>query len=176
MPDGKTHIKALKTSNIPVLLMWGIMMSVGWWLGFMTLEHIAFSSAGFLFGYLILSRYVDPDADLLGMTEAEGRAMREAKVTRNIVVREAGGCIGFLFVWWMFPYAYIMKYFGGHRGLSHVLIIGTLTRFAWIAVPVSVVWYALGFPFPVEAYLVISGMFCALAIADAIHIYLDRRY
>jgi hypothetical protein len=130
---------------------------------------------GYVCGILWVSRYIDPDADLLGMTESEGRLMREWKFTHNKVIQEVGGCIGFVVVWWMLPYAYIMKFFGGHRGLSHTHVLGTLTRVLWILWPVAFVWWWYYMPWAEFIIPFVCGITGGLIVTDSMHIYLDNR-
>lgn len=167
MPSGEIHLRFNRRSS-PVFVILGALMLV-----FGEPGILAF--VGYLFGLLFVSRYIDPDADQLGLTQAEGRAMREWKITRVKPIQEIGGCLGFLLVWWMFPYAYIMKYFGGHRGLSHVPIIGTISRLIWLFSPLFFAWWWYYYPW--QSYVVPFGigLFCGLSVADVLHIFLDFR-
>ena len=128
MPDGATHLAYLEHRRTPVLLLASPLVGLGlngdlpWWIGILTY-------VGYYVGYSYLSRYLDPDSDQLSLTSSEGRLMREL------------GILGFLVVWWMLPYAYIMKWFGGHRGLAHVHILGTMTRVLWAFCPALWAWH-----------------------------------
>ena len=88
------------------------------------------------------------------------------------------GCLGFLAAWWMMPYAYIMRFFGGHRGLAHVHVIGTLTRVVWVGLlPALFFWLAeVSFPFQTLLFVFLIGTVLGLMLADSVHILLDNHY
>jgi len=128
---------------------------------------------GYLCG-IFISRWIDPDSDLMGMTESEGRLMNEWRITKFRFIQELGGAFGFLIVWWMLPYAYIMRFFGGHRGLSHVYVLGTLTRVLWLLVPIALVWWWYYWSYPEFVTPWLIGVFIGLSIMDSLHVWLDN--
>lgn len=140
MPSGQTHDKATLISAIPASIAASAILSS---LNAPITTHIAFAA-----GYL-LALWVNPDMDLRTKTTGD---MRLARVY----------IIGNLLVRWSNAYASVFK----HRGVSHVFVIGTITRWLWF------------FPFPIISIL-IGGPEITLAalagncVADAIHIALD---
>jgi hypothetical protein len=152
---------------------------IGWelWANFIMI-------VGYFVGLLFISRWCDPDLDQLGMTAAEGRALndlRKVKIPRKglrrylrLFLRELGGLIGFAWVWWMMPYAYFMRYFGGHRGLSHTYIMGTITRVLWAFWPLYVAWWWYYMPYHAYVLPFALGCFLGLCVMDAFHIWLDN--
>lgn len=170
MPDGQTHnTYRLKFSPVAIFLSvpvtWITMLIMNYFQVdlVMMLTTTLLSFVGYFVGYLLFAKYIDPDADLLGITSSEWRAMRDL------------GVLGFLIVWWMMPYAYIMKWFGGHRGISHIHIVGTLTRVLWLA------WLPAWLLFKQDVSLGLYttsfflGVFLGLSLADSVHIFLDNR-
>jgi len=102
MPSGKVHIRFwgyflpfLATISL-------ILMFYSFWFGIMLL-------LGYLLGYI-----TDPDLDQIGISSAEGRALRKF------------GILGVLWIMYWLPYAYVFP----HRGfLSHSIFISTAIRF-----------------------------------------------
>ena len=179
MPDGKTH-RAFNKRYTPFALMlggMGLLMALP-----AGLQFAGLFAVGYLVGLLLLSRWCDPDLDQLGMTAAEGRAMNDLRKVRiprkglrrylRLFLREVGGWIGFLWVWWMMPYAYIMRYFGGHRGLSHTYIIGTVTRVVWAFWPLYVAWWWYYYPWIGLVLPSALGCFLGLCVMGAVSILL----
>jgi uncharacterized metal-binding protein len=111
-------------------------------------DMLSFSGA-FVYGTLFLH----PDMDL----------------ARNIRLFSIKGLLTLPFR----PYSYLFR----HRGISHVIIIGTLTRVLWLIGFIYLVFSCLGWVFPNIAnwnqpilWFGISG----LATADVFHVLLDK--
>jgi uncharacterized metal-binding protein len=114
---------------------------------------------GVTFGYL-LGRYIDPDIDQLVVTNAEGRLLREL------------GLIGAIIVAFLFPYAYMSRWVGGHRSfLTHFPVISTALRLLYILVPLMMYKWSL---FENENFLLfLLGTWIGLSISDFTHWILD---
>ena len=159
MPSGKTHLR------IELFLLPLVLLAFCYWV-FPLLEPRYQWQAFSLFGgaYLVSSLLLSPDLDL-----------------RHNSARNNWGVLGFVWI----PYTKIFK----HRGLSHSLILGTLTRLAYLlavgAVIALAVWVALRYFFrreftipelPVDAYgyfwvaIFIGGLW----LPNVIHILVDR--
>ena len=114
MPDGQTHARIHKIGLFPVALFTAplaLSLPIDWLL----------VQAGYSLGALI-----DPDLDQVGVTMAEGRALRHF------------GCLGAVWVGYWVPYGYLLK----HRGtFSHVPFISTFIRLVYISVPVWITGY-----------------------------------
>ena len=111
---------------------------------------------GMLAGYA-LGTYLDPDADLVGITSAEGRAMRHWKILGKVWV-----------AYWTF---YGAMFTGHHRSFwSHFPFVSTAIRlvylFWWVAL-LDVEWQ-------VWHYLVGIGVWFGLSLADGIHYAADK--
>lgn len=163
MPDGATHRKAtLRTTPFVIMSATLIPVIMGYLYDNDVLFIIAttLSFVGYLVGYLVVSAFIDPDADQISLTSSEGRLMRRF------------GVFGFAVVWWFMPYGYFFK----HRGVAHWHIIGTLTRVAW-ALWLPVTWYLLSgytFPYLPFVYMFLVSMFVGLTLADSLHIWMDN--
>lgn len=109
-------------------------------------------SFGMLMGILIT-----PDLDHHKKTYEETRLLKFNKK------------VGQLWMWYTKPYAKIFK----HRGMSHWLIVGTLTRVIWLLPLLLPLYFYLRLALPSEfgdlTIYVISGW----AFQDAIHIITD---
>ena len=106
-------------------------------------------SAVFIYGTLFLH----PDMDL----------------ARNIRLFSLKGLLTLPFR----PYSYIFK----HRGLSHVPIIGTLTRILWLFGCIYLTLFILGKAIPsfeIDQYPLFPYVVIGLATADLFHIILDQ--
>lgn len=150
MPSGKVHYSYWKEA-IPVIGIISVVSAV-------TSKDLLLGSSvmlGYLFG-----RYIDPDLDQIGITEAEGRLIKDLKLFGVFIV-----------AYWL-PYGYIMK----HRSfLSHFPVVSTFIRIIYMFLPVIVLlalrpdllsYSPILFPF-------LSGIFGGLAISDLIHYMLD---
>lgn len=117
MPSGRTHLR-IELFLFPVALL------AFWYWAFPLLEPRYQWQAFSLFGgaYLLSSLLLSPDLDL-----------------RHNSARNNWGVLGFVWI----PYTKIFK----HRGVSHSLIFGMLTRLAYLsligAVIVLAVWAAI---------------------------------
>jgi hypothetical protein len=135
-----------------------------------------------------LCDFIDPDNDLMGMTQSEGRILRLSK-------KYWIGFLGALFVSYSFIYAYIVGLFGGHRSwLSHGWIIGTLFRMFFYNIPLFFslwVFYSYGisnwqwrtdvplkYIFYMDRWVMpyLSMQFLAWFISDGIHLILDTSW
>jgi hypothetical protein len=114
----------------------------------------------FLAGYST-GRWIDPDWDLAGASEAEGRQLREIPV----------------FGWLLFA---VSSFYGGifrhqHRKpITHWPLLSTAIRLLFVfAAPVALMWW-LGFPVLSPVWLEMYIWFwIGLSEADAIHYWLD---
>jgi uncharacterized metal-binding protein len=131
-----------------------------------------------------LGNICEPDNDLIGTTTSEGKVLR---FTRKF--SPLGGFFGVIWVNWWTIYAFIMSYFGGHRGLSHTHILGTLTRIIFFNIPI-VVSFFIGAKLANIEYIILYkllfleyllfpyllGQFLALTISDEIHLFCDSKF
>jgi len=179
MADGKTH-------NFYNRFGWGIIVPTS--IVILIYSIIAENWQGILFAILspanfYITNYLSPDADLLGITSEEGRAMRKSKKFTPI-----GGLIGIIWVNWWTVYAYIMSYFGGHRGWSHAHIVGTLSRMIHFNIPPLALliiggnwlkdyfgWNSLFYELYLDIWIFpyLLSQFFAWTISDEIHYFLD---
>lgn len=162
MSSGKVHARVAGALLVPL-------SAAGVFLSATDLSFGAGWMAGALLGVLIT-----PDIDQETTTLEEGRVYRLSFL------------LGLLWQWLWWPYAKVFR----HRGISHVLIIGTATRFAYLnCVIIPAIWlWGIGastwycrsmqcapidfavFPYPWTVY---AGAFCAWAIQDGGHILFD---
>ena len=63
-----------------------------------------------------------------------------------------------------------------HRGVSHWLIIGTLTRLPWIFPPLTIIWFLLFKTTGVDTQELFSYVLIGWTIQDTIHIVTDKIY
>jgi len=115
-------------------------------------------------GYF-LGRWIDPDLDQVGITNAEGRMMGELKIFGAITTA------------WFLPYAYIMRFVAigrkGHRNFfSHFPGVGTVIRLVWMFWAIALVfwWYRWDYTYPLHILL---GIFVGLTLADGVHYIAD---
>lgn len=139
MPDGTTHHNIWK---------------VGWSISFPTsLYSVTFNpefGIGVLVGYGI-GRWIDPDWDIVGTTEAEGRMMNELKITGYVLYGISS------------IYGAIFRRF--HRKwITHLPGLSTAIRMAFILLPIGLLWKGV-FTFPV----LLIGIWFGLSIADGLH-------
>lgn len=165
MPDGATH-RAATIRATPLVMIIAMVIPIiinGLFSNASTWQYavaMVSSLVGLFVGYLVVSAFIDPDADQISLTSSEGRLMRKF------------GVFGFAVVWWYMPYGYFFK----HRGVAHWHIIGTLTRVAW-ALWLPVTWYLLSgytFPYLPLVYPFLVSMFVGLTLADSLHIWMDN--
>lgn len=138
MASGKKHAQATRRTL--------------WFLSFLSIALITYYQQVELVGLFIgaiLGHLITPDIDHHWTTYEEHRMY---KINR---------ALGFLWQWYWAPYQWVFK----HRGLSHVLFLGTLTRFTYV------LWYPLS-AYP-EYYLVYIYVYVTWFIQDYIHLILD---
>lgn len=78
-----------------------------------------FISIGYLSG-----KYLDPDLDQLKITQARQNALHDFSI------------LGYFWIGYWYAYGYLFK----HRGISHVPIIGTLTRVFYLLPLMGLMW------------------------------------
>ena len=122
-----------------------------------------------------LGRWIDPDLDLIGITNAESRMMRDLKLMG-----------AFLTAWWI-PYSYLMRFIGigkkGHRNVfSHFPGISTAIRVAWLLAfpPISGAIYWLHTVSDLSRFYPYGGAFIlgltiGLTFTDTVHYIADMR-
>lgn len=130
-------------------------------------------------------RVVDPDLDLIGVSAAEGRALRNM------------GLMGTLFFGYSSFYAALMQYvarkfkikglFGSHRSWLTHSPIGTLIRIFFINAPLAYLYQMVGMALAYglninfrfadsDLAVFFAAQIVGLGIADGIHVYLDNHY
>lgn len=134
--------------------------------------------------WYISGRIIDPDLDLIGVSAAEGRALRE------------GGIFGVFFFGYSSFYSALMYYLskklhirgiaGAHRSWLTHSPIGTLIRICFINAPLAYLYQVSGLIFnffhvnirlaDIDILIFFAAQFVGLGIADAIHVYLDNHY
>lgn len=166
MPSGKVHARIAGTLLLPLTVAGS----------YLYMADPALSIgwfAGSVMGILIT-----PDIDQDGTTLEEARFYRISFLA------------GILWQWLWWPYARIFK----HRGVSHMYLIGTATRFLYInyvIIPVICVFitgadviycYYAGCPYAITVFdysaipwIAYVGAFGAWAIQDAGHTFMDKR-
>jgi len=120
--------------------------------------------SGLVMGGGALTLLVNPD------TDQEAISRNELKLIRNTLG------LGFIWLALWHPYAVLFR----HRGISHVPVIGTLTRIAYIGAVVGLCAYLVEFIGPYrlvvnleEMTAAICGMFTGMAVSDALHWVMD---
>lgn len=151
MPSGKTHFNIWKMG-------WSLCLPLTITLALATSDW--YMLALFPLGYL-MGRWIDPDLDLVGMSNAESRMMADFKI------------VGALITGWFVPYAYLMRFVGtdkrkGHRNFfSHFPGVSTIIRLAWLLWPTYLgVWYQYGVTIPLDKTIIV---FAGLTLADTLH-------
>lgn len=155
MPDGATHHKIWKIglSGLPLVDI-GLTLAAAP-LIFSYREHWVFS-VGIPIGYLY-GLFIDPDLDIVGMTQAEGRMMNTFPIIGNIMVG-----------YWTVYGAFFRRH---HRSwLTHGPFISTAIRYAfsfWWLFLLDRWWY-------VGATFFLVGMFFGTCYADILHWAADK--
>ena len=137
----------------------------------------------YLLCYSIAEHYISPDLDLLSISGQDGRAL--TKIKNNVIL----GIVGLLFAMWSMVYSWIMQFFGGHRGLSHTFILGTLTRMIWFNTPIFFIlwflkwywgfeWNKIWYNFYMDWWLFgyVLGQFFSWLFSDVVHSVMDSEY
>lgn len=136
MPSGKVH------NTINVVAGVTSVPFVGW---FFDLPTTAAVFIGILWGTLM-----SPDMDLA----------ENGNISIHVIRKRSRG-LAFLWRWFWYPYGRMFT----HRGISHVPVIGTLTRLVYFF-PAWPVWWWLGdWTWPVVAGII---------IADVLHVAADK--
>jgi hypothetical protein len=133
--DGATHYKVYKKIFMPIVLP----VSIAITLILISTKINAVLFFVFCFLQYFLARYVDPDNDQPGLTNAEGRMMRTGKgIGRGFTF------FGYLSVAYWFMYAWLISLAGGHRSVfSHSLILGTGIRIIYFNIPVALILFLI---------------------------------
>lgn len=148
MPDGATHHK-IHQKGLPL----AILASVG---SFYLFRDYA-PPVGLMVGYL-MGRWIDPDLDQMGTTQAEGRMVNELPV------------VGVFFYGWWSIYGSIFR--RHHRSfITHFPGVSTFVRMLW-----GFWWVAL-LPYfglvtggwATSLLLLMVGVFLGQTLADALH-------
>lgn len=141
MASGKVHLAANRLVLPGVVIATAIGTALA---GFDPLITSLGSGLGMFFG-----QWVEPDLDMVNRTESEIRAIE-------------ANCFLHLWVWYWIPYARIFS----HRGISHVPILGTVTRLVYLLPFVYVLWHCSGALF--------NWIILGLILSDILHWLLDK--
>jgi len=158
MPDGRTHYRYWRgwrcSAIVIATLAWGIHGGL--------LDKSLLFFLAFPLGYQ-LGAWIDPDLDLRGNTRAKRRYRRS---------------ILYPAYWWWQLYSIIASKFAGHRSLlTHLPLLSTAIRLAWVLIPIIVITAIMGWFIP-EGYvsglaLFGMGLLLGLSYADTIHVVAD---
>lgn len=162
MANGKAHFTAYQRASFTPIVLAGVLLFIrpDWWL----------ASFGILLGYFLVSRYLTPDIDLVGITSEESRAMREWHL------------IGVAWTMYWMPYAFLMRFVGlgrkGHRNFfSHVPLISTAIRYAYLVFPWTglavVVAQYFSWTLPPFNWQLMGGAIAGSTILDTLHFVQD---
>lgn len=182
MPSGEVHFAYWKKGlKVAVLVAAAIFVA-----GLLYSSYLSEFALWFLFWYWC-GRWCDPDLDLIGISAAEGRLLRELDLLGVFILP--------LTTFYAAGIGYVIRKFripgaigGSHRTwLTHSLIPGTLLRCVFICICLGSVinWadFIFGYlrngalhfhPYDLAAFGL--AQFMGLGIADAIHIWLDSHY
>jgi uncharacterized metal-binding protein len=179
MPSGQVHHEYWKR-DLPYAVGLGVVLFV---VGLFKNLYLAEFAVWFVFWYW-MGRYIDPDLDLPGVTQAEGRMLRELGLLGVLLF--AGTSLYAALIAWIMR---VLKIKGNpHRSkLTHSIVPGTIIRAGMINVPI----YALVDMFgqlllrSFEIYLAfafsdilafILAQVAGLGVSDLRHISLDKHY
>ncbi len=174
MADGVQHEIALRKYGWPQI----IVIAIVWGYFSKDILYPLFILYNFVF-----CEFLDPDADQISLTKAEGDTLRTSKQYRM-------GLVGAIWVAYGIIYAYFSGLFGGHRSrFSHSIFPGTVTRMMWANIPVFYMVYNIGvltlpphyniqetfLALYMDTWLLpyLSTQFVAWAIGDGIHLWKD---
>jgi len=158
MPAAREHEQAWKSASPLAIVLSVVLAGAGFQKEMPELFGV---SLGVLEGY-ILGRYLDPDMDLIGMTGAKGRALRELSLL---------GLVWSMF--WM-PYAWVMQAVGGHRSiLTHAPVLSTIVRLMYLYGIMYIICISFKIYLPAWVYPNLLGIAIGLALSDLVHIFLD---
>jgi len=163
-PDGATHLNLWrKHSYLPVVVIFILtpiiarLRIVKVCFDEFCFPLVIFFSTSVLIGYFVIGYFIDPDADLVGMSSADGRMMNKIPI------------LGILFVMWWTGYGAIFR--TKHRSFwTHSYIFSTFLRFIWGF------WWSFWFFRELLGIYVISGVFVGMCLADGVHIWADHHY
>ncbi len=183
MADGETHLKYINLGWL-IIIPLGIIMFLIKILGG---EKYSYLYPLFIYYNYFLCQFIDPDADQISITSAEGRIMR---LTKKFWV----GLFGAIFVSYQFIYAYLIGLVGGHRSIfSHGWVLGTIGRMIFFNAPLILFIYyiylyaTLHWNAPKNATLesiffwnylkiYLQTQFLTWMIGDGIHLILDTEF
>lgn len=169
MPDGIVHGKATLGLAVITAMAWA-------WLDVVDLFNHGALGCAFVAGQLT-GLILDPDLDVDHRTESERRVeeslvapgfalFRRGNRLSGAAIVTLGRILGKVWRWYWLPYALLAK----HRGVSHWLAVGTLTRVAWLSPVLLGLWLAFGRP---DVQLLFAGWLAGLVMADALHTAMD---
>ena len=146
MPSGKIHLTLWKRWSWVIVPLTFMGMTLG-----------PTFALGILIGYG-LGYYFDPDWDQISITGGEGRILRHLKL------------VGSMMLGFFLPYAYLFK----HRGISHMPVVGTITRWMWIGL-IAFLFFRTGlFLYVKQNTHFIYGILVGQSYSDFIHILADQ--
>ena len=164
MPSGEVHLDLWKKFRavpitVSIILFPTVYYLHGVWVcwDWFCLPLSLFSSLGILAGYFVIGYFIDPDADLVGISSAEGRMLRKIPI------------LGILFVAYWTGYGGFFR--GKHRSFwTHSYIFSTFLRYLYGF------WWSFLFFRELLGIYVFLGVFTGMCISDAIHVWADKHY
>lgn len=154
MSNGKQHART--TSSLFALVLAGGAIALAVAPSPLTLALVAGATIGAGAGHL-----VTPDLDLRRRTYEEGRVIRIL------------GLPGYLWLAYWYPYAVVMR----HRGWSHTVPQGTLSRMVYLIAPAAILAWLFGLRPDVVSvqYLTYAALMCVTAwfLQDLSHLTMD---